>query len=110
MNIKPISDSKMIKNSTTTSKFVKFLITVCFIPISIKDDIIKLGFFTRRNIFHIIVYYGAVGALFASYEFVNDQPSTASNGNPIENVAAYLSYLCNIQMICPILLSSKGNL
>ena len=108
MKIEPlVSDSRMSAKNTKTLMIVKFLVAICFIPISIRDQRIKWSFFSWRNIVHIFVYPGYVVAMLISLHIKNSQPFSASNENPIELIASYLSNICDLQVLCPLLISSK---
>ena len=108
MKIEPIvSDRRMSAKNTKTLMIVKFLTAICFIPISIKEQTIKWSFFSWRNIVHIFVYPGSVVTMILGLHLVNSQPFSAYNENPIELIASYLSNICDLQVLCPLLISSK---
>ena len=47
-----------------TSKFIKLLIKICFLPINIKDDKICFKMMSVKTFIHIILYPGACAVLW----------------------------------------------
>ena len=92
LEIMSVKINNYIDERSKASKFVRILIKICLIPISIEEDVIK--FKISKTIIHILLYPGLCFAqlLFVRFYFNNTIYSTLVVANGFFEFLAILLY------------------
>ena len=105
VNIAPME----IENKTKTSRFIEFLVKVCFLPIATEDNGRRIRFkpTSCRTLVHMMIYWGTFLLLSLCMLWVFDDVTLIKlmGRNGLESIAASSTGLQSVALIFPILLA-----
>ena len=98
---------------TKTSVFIRFLIRVCFLPITLEEKDQRIGFklISGRGLVYIVIYIGMGLLAMLSLNLVLDRDtlSKITDGNVVETYTIFFSNIFYISYIFPLLLAKGLN-
>ena len=94
---------------TKTSVFVKFLIKISFLPITLNEDQrrIRFQFASLKTLIYLIIYTGGFILLNLSSAFIIDSETLEkiSARNKLETFSVFSGGVCSLAIIFPLILS-----
>ena len=99
---------------TKTSVFIRFLIKVCFLPITLEENDQRIGFklISRRGLAYIVIYIIGLGLMaMLSLNLIVDEDtlSKMADENAVETYSIFFSNIFYISLIFPLLLAKGLN-
>ena len=113
VKINTVEFRKQLKSrQTKTSVFIKFLIKICFLPITSDDGVLRFRFLSKKTLAHVVIYWGLFLLLLSVYSsFIMDHTvlSKILEQNSLEIFSIMSGFVCNISILFPLLLSRGLN-
>ena len=103
----------MTPSPTKTSVFIRFLIKVCFLPITLDENEQRIGFrlISWRSLAYVTIYIGLGLLSVVPMNYILDEDSISNwrDGNVVETTTMSLNNILYISLIFPLLLAKGLN-
>ena len=103
-----INTSDLGYSHTKTSVFIKIIIRICFLPITIEDDRrISFKLMSKKTLAFGIIYFGCyfIISFFSIYCLGSEMMTKISEQNKIETFSVFSSSISTVSLIFPLVLA-----
>ena len=106
------SGKQLSSRPTKTSFFIKFLIKICFLPITLDDGMIRFKLVSKKTMAHVGIYWGLlliIMTIYSAYFMDDTVMSKILEQNGLEIFSIMSGLVANISVLFPILLAKGLN-